>query len=972
MEQFRGQPRLPKFAVPKRYDIHLEPDLVACKFAGSVQIDLDIVDATNFIVLNAADLSVAHNAVSFKSQTSSKVFEPSKVEIVEEDEILVLEFSKVLPLEMGVLAIGFEGTLNDKMKGFYRSTFEHNGEKRNMAVTQFEPADARRCFPCWDEPACKATFKITLDVPSDLIALSNMPVIEEKPNGHLKTVSYQESPIMSTYLVAVVIGLFDYVEDHTPDGIKVRVYCQVGKADQGKFALDVAVKTLGLYKEYASSSTDHQKYFACPYSLPKLDMIAIPDFAAGAMENYGLVTYRETALLYDEKHSAAANKQRVATVVAHELAHQWFGNLVTMEWWTHLWLNEGFATWVSYLAADSLFPEWKVWTQFLDESTEGLRLDGLAESHPIEVEINHAGEIDEIFDAISYRKGASVIRMLQSYLGAECFQRSLASYIKKHACSNAKTEDLWAALEEGSGEPVNRLMNSWTKQKGYPVVSVKINNQKLEFEQTQFLSSGSQGDGQWIVPITLCCGSYDTPHNFLLQTKSESLDMKEFLGCCVGGGNDNSIAVCSWIKLNVDQTGFYRVKYDEKFAAGLRSAIEKNYLSATDRFGNLDVLTYLLCPVKGDRVANIEKLSLTGILDDSFALCMACQQSLTSLLTLMGAYREELDYTVLSNLISISYKVARIAADATPELVDYIKEFFISLFQYSAEKLGWEPRPGEGHLDAMLRGEVLTALAVFGHDLTINEASRRFHAFLDDRNTPVLPPDIRKAAYVAVMQNVTTSNRSGYESLLRVYRETDLSQEKTRILGSLASCPDPNIVLEVLNFVLSSEVRSQDAVFGLAVSREGRETAWSWLKFPHYNCPQTILERVFTKSGHGYKEDKQILLNSRGRSCEKRCYPLSVCFLTLVGLQNNWDYISKTWGSGFLITRFVNAIVSPFASFEKASEVQEFFATRTKPSIARTLKQSIERVHINAKWVESIQNEKHLADAMKELAYRKY
>lgn len=799
---------------------------------------------------------------------------------MEEDEILVLEFSEVLPLEMGVLAIGFEGTLNDKMKGFYRSTFEHNGEKRNMAVTQFEPADARRCFPCWDEPACKATFKITLDVPSDLIALSNMPVIEEKPNGHLKTVSYQESPIMSTYLVAVVIGLFDYVEDHTPDGIKVRVYCQVGKANQGKFALDVAVKTLDLYKEY----------FACPYSLPKLDMIAIPDFAAGAMENYGLVTYRETALLYDEKHSAAANKQRVATVVAHELAHQWFGNLVTMEWWTHLWLNEGFATWVSYLAADSLFPEWKVWTQFLDESTEGLRLDGLAESHPIEVEINHAGEIDEIFDAISYRKGASVIRMLQSYLGAECFQRSLASYIKKHACSNAKTEDLWAALEEGSGEPVNRLMNSWTKQKGYPVVSVKINNQKLEFEQTQFLSSGSQGDGQWIVPITLCCGSYDTPHNFLLQTKSESLDMKEFLGCCVGGGNDKSIAVCSWIKLNVDQTGFYRVKYDEKLAAGLRSAIEKNSLSATDRF---------------------------GILDDSFALCMACQQSLTSLLTLMGAYREELDYTVLSNLISISYKVARIAADATPELVDYIKEFFISLFQYSAEKLGWEPRPGEGHLDAMLRGEVLTALAVFGHDLTINEASRRFHAFLDDRNTPLLPPDIRKAAYVAVMQNVTTSNRSGYKSLLRVYRETDLSQEKTRILGSLASCPDPNIVLEVLNFVLSSEVRSQDAVFGLAVSREGRETAWSWLK-------------------------------------------------------NNWDYISKTWGSGFLITRFVSAIVSPFASFEKASELQEFFATRTKPSIARTLKQSIERVHINAKWIESIQNEKHLADAVKELAYRKY
>ncbi|KAI3782467.1 hypothetical protein L2E82_12514 [Cichorium intybus] len=282
-------------------------------------------------------------------------------------------------------------------------------------------------------------------------------ILDEKVEGDIKIVQYQESPIMSIYLVAAVVGLFDYVEDHTPDGIKVRVYCQVGKANQGKFALDVAVKTLGLYKDY----------FETPYALPKLDMIAIPDFAAGAMENYGLVTYRETTLLYDDKHSAAANKQRVATVVAHELAHQWFGNLVTMEWWTHLWLNEGFATWVSYLAADGLFPEWKIWTQFLDESTEGLRLDGLLESHPIEVEINHAGEIDEIFYAICYRKGASVIRMLQSYLGAKVFQRALAKYIKKHACSNAKTEDSWAALEEESKEPVTKLMDSWTKQKGF-------------------------------------------------------------------------------------------------------------------------------------------------------------------------------------------------------------------------------------------------------------------------------------------------------------------------------------------------------------------------------------------------------------------------------------------------------------------------------------------------------------------------
>ncbi|KAI6679922.1 hypothetical protein NL676_033803 [Syzygium grande] len=708
MEQFKGQPRLPMFAWPKRYDIRLKPNLTACKFAGSVAVDLNVIGETKFIVLNAADLSIQDGTVSFTSKASSEVFEPCKVDLVEEDEILVLEFPEILPSGFGVLAIGFDGTLNDRMKGFYR------------------------------------------------------------------------------------------------------------------------------------------RYFAVPYSLPKLDMIAIPDFAAGAMENYGLATYRETALLYDEKHSAAANKQRVATVVAHELAHQWFGNLVTMEWWTHLWLNEGFATWVSYLATDGLFPEWKIWTQFLEESTKGLRLDGLAESHPIEVEINHAGEIDEIFNAISYKKGASVIRMLQSYLGAECFQ----------------TEDLWAALEEGSGEPVNKLMKSWTKQKGYPVVSIKIKDDKLEFEQSQFLSSGSHGEGQWIVPVTFCCGSYDAHQSFLLETKSASIDLKE---------------TGAWIKVNVDQTGFYRVKYDEDLQAKLRYAIENEMLSATDRF---------------------------GILDDSFALCRARQQ-------------EELDYTVLSNLISICYKIARIAADATPELMDCIEQFFIGLFKYSAERIGWDAKEGESHLEAMLRGQILTALVDFGDEPTLKEASRRFHTFLDDRSTPLLPPDIRRAAYVAVMQTVNASNRIGFESLLRVYRETDLSQEKTRILGSLASCPDPNIILGVLNFLLSPEVRSQDAVYGLAVRSKGRETARTWLK-------------------------------------------------------ENWEHIWKTYGSGFLVTHFVSAIVSPFASFEKAKEVADFFATRPQPSIARTLKESIERVNINAQWVQSIQNEEYLAQAVKELAYRKY
>ncbi|XP_039030365.1 aminopeptidase M1-like [Hibiscus syriacus] len=868
------QPRLRRFTVPKSYDIKLKPDLSACRFGGNVSIEVDIVADTSSIVLNAANLSIDSSSVSFSHPNSKKVFGTPKVEVVEADEILVLEFADTLPTGMGVLTIGFEGVLNDKMKGFYRSTYDHNSEKMNMAVTQFEPAYARQCFPCWDEPAFKAKFKITLlDIPSELVALSNMPVEEELNNGNLKTVYYRESPVMSSYLVAVVIGLFDCIEDSTSDGIKVRVYSQVGKANQGKFALNVALQTLGFYADY----------FHMPYSLPKLDMVAIPDFAAGAMENYGLVTYRETALLLDDHHSAAANRQRVATVVAHELAHQWFGNLVTMEWWTDLWLNEGFATWMSYLAKDKLFPEWKIWTQFfVHETSEGLSLDGLEESHPIEVEVRHASEIDEIFDTISYRKGASILQMLKGYVGGSCFQNSLATYIKRHEWSNARTGDLWAVLKEVCNEPVDRIMDSWTKQKGYPVLSVRLKNQTLEIKQSQFLYNDSDGRGLWTIPITYCCGNYDNSKSFLMEKKSETHNIKDFV-------SDINDPARSWIKLNVEQVGFFRVKYDDCLAAKLQYAIENKCLSVTDRL---------------------------GILDDSFALCMARQMSLTSLLTFMAAYKEELDHSVLSNLIKISDKVIRIVADARPELMNYIKQFFISPFLHSAQNLGWDPKQGESHLDAMSRGDVLTALTKLGHEETINEAISRFNAFLEDRNSPLLHPDIRKAAYVAVMQKVTSSDKAGFESLKIIYKETDLSQEKIRVLGSLASCPDEGMVHEALNFALSSEVRKQDAVFALDISKEGREVAWRWL-------------------------------------------------------MDKWDDIWTTYGSGYLLTSFIGSIVSPFASTEKVKEIGKFFANRTKAAIGRTLKQSIEQVQVNAKWAQSIEKDKDLANAVKKLAINK-
>ncbi|ONM04759.1 Aminopeptidase M1 [Zea mays] len=671
-DQFRGHARLPHFAAPLRYDLRLRPDLAACTFTGAAAIAVVVSAPTRFLVLNAAELDVDRASIRFQDLA------PTDVAQFDEDEIMVISFDRELPFGEGVLTMDFTGTLNDQMRGFYRSKYVYNGESRNMAVTQFEAADARRCFPCWDDPAFKAKFKLTLEVPSDLVALSNMPVAKETVSGLTKTIYYEESPLMSTYLVAIVVGIFDYIESSTSEGTKVRVYTQVGKTNQGKFALDVAVKSLDLYKDY----------FATPYPLPKLDMIAIPDFSAGAMENYGLVTYRDTALLYDELLSSASNKQQVAITVAHELAHQWFGNLVTMEWWTHLWLNEGFASWVSYLAVESLFPEWNNWTQFLDETTSGLRLDALAESHPIEVEVNHASEIDAIFDSISYDKGASVIRMLQSYLGAECFQ-------------------------------------------------------------AQFLSDGSSGPGMWIVPVTACCGSYDAQKKFLLKDKMDKINIKEFSDSQSADGEKNQII---WIKLNIDQTGFYRVKYDDELAAGLVNAIKAKKLSLMDKI---------------------------GIVEDSYALSVACKQTLTSLLRLLNAYNDESDYTVLSHVTSVCLSISKITVDATPDLNKDIKQLLINL---------------------------LLPAVILGHNETINEGVRRFHIFFEDGKTSLLPPDTRKAAYLAVMRTVSTSSRSGFDALLKIYREASEPQEKSRVLGSLSSSPDQDIVLEALNFMFTDEV----------------------------------------------------------------------------------------------------------------------------------------------------------------------
>ncbi|RWS20189.1 puromycin-sensitive aminopeptidase-like protein, partial [Leptotrombidium deliense] len=399
-------------------------------------------------------------------------------------------------------------------------------------------------------------------------------ISEEKDEDPLKKVmKFATTPIMSTYLLAFVVGEYEYIEDVSSNGVKVRVYTPVGKKEQGMFALDVAVRCLSFY----------DKYFNIAYPLPKMDLIAIADFDAGAMENWGLVTFRETCILFDEKNTSAFRKQMIAVYVAHELAHQWFGNLVTMDWWTHLWLNEGFASFMEYYCVANLHPEFDMWMQFVtDVSAKAFELDGLHSSHPIEVPVGHPSEVTEIFDDISYKKGSTIIRMLHEYIGNECFSNGLSLYLKKHSYKNTVTEDLWEAFEEVSKKPVGQIMTTWTKQKGFPVVTVSSrqegNNRVLTLSQEKFCSNGKytpmDKKSQWMIPVVIRTQS--NPNEDALRLLLESKSTEVVL---------ENVPINDWVKLNPSTVGFYRVNYSPEMLSQLIPAVRDKSLPPLDRLG---------------------------------------------------------------------------------------------------------------------------------------------------------------------------------------------------------------------------------------------------------------------------------------------------------------------------------------------------------------------------------------------------
>ncbi|MGI0087774.1 MAG: M1 family metallopeptidase [Nitrosotalea sp.] len=750
--------------LPINYDLEFEPDFNRFKFRGKARILIKITRPTREITLHSAELeiqdcTVIHNGKKIKTQ----------VKLDAKNEKLVLNIPEKISGRAALL-INFVGTLNDKLVGFYRSKYEYKGKEKHLASTQFEAADARRAFPCWDEPEAKATFDVSLVVDNNLTAISNMPVVSKKKLGKKTLFRFDTTPVMSTYLLYLGVGEFEFLQGRLGKTL-VRIVTTRGKKEQGKMAMVFTKQFLSYF----------QKYFKIPYPLPKLDMLAIPDFASGAMENWGAITFRETVLLYDPKTSSTDTMQHIAEVIAHELAHQWFGNLVTMKWWNDLWLNESFATFMATKAVDKIYPKWDFWDQFLiSEMTGGLSLDSLKSSHPIDVDVKSPAEVRQIFDEISYNKGGSVIMMLENFIGQENFQKGLHSYLKKHEYSNATTEDLWNSLGAASKKPVRQMMNTWVKQVGYPIIEATTVDSKIKLSQKRFLleNNGKSRPGNWIIPI--------------------SIRMEDKVVTKMMQGSLTIPYARSWFKVNDGQKGFYRVRYDE---------------TVLDELGRL---------VEEKKICNLDRWSIHH---DLTALVISNQYPLKHYLDFVRHYEEEDDYVVLSDIIGfLNFLYVLLSGD---KFWDEIKEFNQYFMNVVFQRIGWDKTKGEKPTYALLRSSLINSLAKLNDQEVLKESKSRFSKFLRSGS---LNPDLRSAVYSAVAWD---GNSNTYRQFVGLYRKASTQEEKIRFLGSLSNFKEERLLARTLAFALSKDVRAQNlfmSVTRMVANPCGKELVWPWIR----------------------------------------------------------------------------------------------------------------------------------------------
>ncbi|KAK6629881.1 hypothetical protein RUM43_003702 [Polyplax serrata] len=804
--QWMLSPLVPQYIKPLEYDILIEPDLDAGVFTGKVVISLKIEGTGSYIPVHVKNLEVTGSHLS--DETDKTV--SAKTSYCEKNQFFVMSLPEGNTFHPGLykIVLSFKGSLMGKIVGLYKSSYldETTNSERKIATTKFEPVDARQAFPCFDEPSLKAKFKIRIVRPKDQYsALSNMNVLKEEPGPgpNQVTVHFPETVPMSTYLVCFIVSDFKdsgvAMVDNKGTAFPVKIYSTPGQVQNTLFSKVAAASVVKFYIDY----------FDIPYALPKLDLIAIPDFVSGAMENWGLITFRETGLLFNEKENSAANKQRVATVVSHEISHQWFGNLVTMKWWDDLWLNEGFASFMQYKGVEFGIPECKDW-QMLDQAIheqiqDVMKSDALNSSHPIIQPVNNPNQITEIFDKISYSKGHAVIRMLEGFMGEEKFRTGVQKYLKEHVFGNAATPDLWAVFNKELGDPevnVQDVMDTWTRQMGLPLINVKNTSNSLVLTQERFLSDGqaqfkssdSPYGYKWDIPVHYVVEG-SSPKLIWFNRGSDSISIPL--------QNDKKL-----IKLNHKQLGYYRVNYDVDTWMEFDSVLKS----------------------KHERLDRVDRANL---LDDAFNLAGAGRLDYGLALEMTGYLQNEREFLPWATASDGLFDIIQLLSSSPyyPAIRQYVRSLVGSLYGTEKGQFSWNVSPEDSHIYRLLRIKILSLACYSGLPACLNDVGQKFLDWIKNPETEI-HPDVRSLIYRYGMSVV--GKEYEWDALWKRYLHEKNVQEKINMLRALAAVKEPWLLSRYVELSKNeTNVRSQDyfSVLGYISSNPvGNPIVWKFYR----------------------------------------------------------------------------------------------------------------------------------------------
>ncbi|XP_070794866.1 leucyl-cystinyl aminopeptidase isoform X1 [Pituophis catenifer annectens] len=779
--------RLPEFVVPTHYDIVLQPNLTTMRFTGSVQITVEVIQVTMHVILHSSKLNITK--VTFVSLGSSQPKPADFLEYPMNDQIAIIAPEALLVGHKYKISIEYSSNLSDTYSGFYKIAFKNNNSTSWLAATQFEPLSARAAFPCFDEPAFKASFQVKINREDQHIALSNMP---KKSTNRLANGLFQDeffvSLKMSTYLVAVIVGNFKCTNKKT-NGIVVSVYAVPQKLGQTEYALNTAVKLLEFY----------QNYFNVTYPFNKIDLVALPDFQAAGMENWGLITFRETALLYDNNTSSAIDKKRVTAVIAHELAHQWFGNLVTMEWWNDLWLNEGFATFMENLAMKIVFPDLYTDDIFLNLQFKTMEKDSMNSSHPVSLPVNSSEEIEQMFDVVSYIKGSSLLFMLKNYLHKDVFQTGIQIYLHDYSYNSTCSDNLWDSMNKVThGTPdVKTIMNTWTIQKGFPLVTVKREGKKILLKQERFVHNTELGD-----QILSSSYLWQIPLSYITNNDNSSLPLQTYLLDKKTGVIEYPHEI-EWVKFNVNGNGYYIVHYDDSDWIALIQLLKTNpsIFDPKDR-ANLIHNIFIL--------AGVGKVSLNM----AFNLVdyIVKESSTAPIMQALYQIRRVFNLVEKRGMLDLSARV-----------LYRIEKLF-------GEKIDQETWNNNKTLSELELQSILLNFAC-SYDLRKchSVASDQFKMWKDSNGTISLQTNVMKIIFTA-----GAKTEDGWQFLLKMYSFVDSEPEKLKILESLASTSDVKKLIWLMQTSLQGIViRTQDlptVIKTISQNLPGHLLAWDFVK----------------------------------------------------------------------------------------------------------------------------------------------